>query len=79
MSCKEPDLINTADLMFRCNISGNLTNSSTGELEADILPGVGGEFGIISTSNGKFYLDVDLAFKWRDDQTFGFLKQQGIG
>ncbi|KAE9396540.1 hypothetical protein BT96DRAFT_1039956 [Gymnopus androsaceus JB14] len=60
-------------------LGGNLTNSSTGELEAEILPGVGGEFGILSASNGKFYVDVSFALQWTDDQTFAFVKQQGIG
>jgi len=59
-------------------LGGNLTNSVTGELEADILPGIGGEFGVQSASNSKFYPDATFALQWTDDKTYAYMTQQGV-
>ncbi|KIK66928.1 hypothetical protein GYMLUDRAFT_239132 [Collybiopsis luxurians FD-317 M1] len=57
---------------------GNVTNATTGALAAQIIPS-GGEFGLLSTVNGKFYPDVSLVLQWTDDSKFAFLKLNGIG
>ncbi|KAF5371558.1 hypothetical protein D9757_010380 [Collybiopsis confluens] len=67
------------DRSFVGFLGGNLTDSKTGALVGRILPGVGGEFGLISNVNGKFYTDVSVIIQWKDDHKFAFLKGQGIG
>ncbi|KAJ4478410.1 hypothetical protein J3R30DRAFT_3481678 [Lentinula aciculospora] len=60
-------------------LGGNLTNYATGALEGQIIPGFGGEFGVVSSSNGMFYTDVALAVQWTDDDKYAFLRVHGVG
>ncbi|KIK58136.1 hypothetical protein GYMLUDRAFT_246503 [Collybiopsis luxurians FD-317 M1] len=60
-------------------LGGNLTNTTTGELVGQIVPGIGGELGVVSDLNSKLYSDIGLAFQWADDQKFAFLRMHGIG
>ncbi|KIK56941.1 hypothetical protein GYMLUDRAFT_46823 [Collybiopsis luxurians FD-317 M1] len=58
---------------------GNLTNSSTGDVVGTIVPGVGGELGVVSTVNGRIYMKVTFAIQWTDDQHFAYFDTDGIG
>ncbi|KAJ4478412.1 hypothetical protein J3R30DRAFT_3481697 [Lentinula aciculospora] len=60
-------------------LGGNLTNYATGALEDQIIPSFGGEFGVVSSSNGMFYADVALAVQWTDDDKYAFLRVHGVG
>ncbi|KIK54020.1 hypothetical protein GYMLUDRAFT_921925 [Collybiopsis luxurians FD-317 M1] len=58
---------------------GNVTNATTGALVANVIPGLGGDLGLVSNVNGKLYTDLSLIVQWTDDQTLAFLKLDGMG
>ncbi|KIK56521.1 hypothetical protein GYMLUDRAFT_247771 [Collybiopsis luxurians FD-317 M1] len=58
---------------------GNVTDVTTGELVATVVPDIGGDLGLVSNVNGKLYTDLSLVLQWTDDQTLAFLKLDGIG
>ncbi|KAF5339294.1 hypothetical protein D9757_014870 [Collybiopsis confluens] len=60
-------------------ISGNFTDSKTGELVATLLPALGGGFGINSTVDAKFYVDAVMVIQFVDDNEYAYLKLNGIG
>ncbi|KAF5371545.1 hypothetical protein D9757_010379 [Collybiopsis confluens] len=67
------------DRIFIGLLQGNLTDSKTGALVGHVLPGLGGELGLISNVNGKLYTSVDVVIQWVDDHKYAFLNVQGIG
>ncbi|KIK54022.1 hypothetical protein GYMLUDRAFT_49083 [Collybiopsis luxurians FD-317 M1] len=58
---------------------GNVTDATTGELVATVIPSLGGDLGIVSNVNGKLYTDFSMILQWADDQTLAFLKLDGFG
>ncbi len=58
--------------------SGTLLNPSNGDVVANIIPGLGGELGLLG-SNNVFYPDVRAGLQWVDDSTFGYLEIHGSG
>ncbi|KAF5380340.1 hypothetical protein D9757_007928 [Collybiopsis confluens] len=60
-------------------ISGNFSDSKTGELVATLLPNLGGGFGINSTIDAKFYVDAAMVMQFVDDNQYAYLKLNGIG
>ncbi|KAF5380339.1 hypothetical protein D9757_007929 [Collybiopsis confluens] len=58
---------------------GNFTDSKTGELVANLLPNLGGGFGINSTIDAKFYVDAAMVMQFVDDNQYAYLKLNGIG
>jgi hypothetical protein len=58
--------------------SGNLTDAKTKEIVAKIVPGIGGETGLIG-SNGNFYPDARIVLQWVKDQKFAYVTVTGVG
>ncbi|KAF5388909.1 hypothetical protein D9757_005128 [Collybiopsis confluens] len=60
-------------------LGGNCTDPHTGDVVANILPGLGGEFGIISSVTNALYTDVTLVLRFVDDGSIAYLSGQGVG
>ncbi|KIK53090.1 hypothetical protein GYMLUDRAFT_250675 [Collybiopsis luxurians FD-317 M1] len=60
-------------------LGGNFTNTATGALAGRVVPGLGGELGLVSNVDSKHYPDISIVIQWVDDQKFAFLRMQGIG
>ncbi|KAJ4488127.1 hypothetical protein J3R30DRAFT_3400703 [Lentinula aciculospora] len=60
-------------------IGGNCTDPTTGEVIANVVPNVGGEFGIISSENNALYTDVHLVLQFVDDGDIAYLSGEGVG
>ena len=52
--------------------------SSSGALIGKVVPGVGGETGIID-KNGNVQIDVKVFFQFVDDKNFAYAAISGIG
>ncbi|KAF9026998.1 hypothetical protein BDZ89DRAFT_822544 [Hymenopellis radicata] len=57
---------------------GNLTDPNSGDVVANIIPGVSGQWGVLG-SNEIFYPDVRVVAQWVDDQTYAFWDVHGSG
>lgn len=57
---------------------GTLLNPNNGKVIANLLPGLGGELGVIGSDN-VFYPDARAALQWVDDSTYGYLEMHGSG
>ncbi|KAJ4480603.1 hypothetical protein C8J55DRAFT_513260 [Lentinula edodes] len=60
-------------------LGGNCTDPTTGEVVANIVPYVGGEFGIISSENSALYTEVHLVLQFVDDGDIAYLSGEGVG
>ncbi|KAF9017072.1 hypothetical protein BDZ89DRAFT_1075020, partial [Hymenopellis radicata] len=56
---------------------GNLTDPN-GHVLASVLPGLGGELGLLG-SNNVFYPNVRLGLQWLDDSSFAYVELHGSG
>ncbi|KAJ7587479.1 hypothetical protein C8J56DRAFT_1050694 [Mycena floridula] len=57
---------------------GNLTDPVTGDVVAILIPGLGGETGLIA-SNNVFYPSAQVGFQWVDDKKFAWAEFHGTG
>ncbi|KIK54018.1 hypothetical protein GYMLUDRAFT_264865 [Collybiopsis luxurians FD-317 M1] len=60
-------------------LGGNFTNTATGALAGRVIPGFGGELGLVSNVDGQHYPDISLVVQWADDQKLAFLRMHGFG
>ncbi|KAJ3984481.1 hypothetical protein F5890DRAFT_1302014 [Lentinula detonsa] len=60
-------------------LGGNCTDPTSGEVVANVVPNVGGEFGIISSENQALYTEVHLVLQFVDDGDIAYLSGEGVG
>ncbi|KIK54846.1 hypothetical protein GYMLUDRAFT_249192 [Collybiopsis luxurians FD-317 M1] len=60
-------------------LGGNITDATTGALVGHVLPGLGGDFGLISNVNNELYTDLSFVLQWVDDRKFAYIHIHGVG
>lgn len=58
--------------------SGNLTDPTSGDAVANIVPAIGGEVGLVST-DGTFFPDIRVTAQWVNDKKLVYLSIHGVG
>ncbi|KAJ7577578.1 hypothetical protein C8J56DRAFT_1113664 [Mycena floridula] len=56
---------------------GNLTNPITGDVVANLIPGIGGDTGLTALNN-IFYPNVQVGLQWVDDNKYAWAELHGI-
>lgn len=63
--------------MYRI-FSGNLTDPTSDDVVAKIVPAIGGEVGLLS-NDGTFFPDIRITAQWVNDKKLAYLAIHGVG